>query len=393
MIGHRRRWLGRFSVRVRLTIGYAAVFVVSAAGVLALVNGVTHMSETIRVQPQATTFGSLDEARQRISELTTRVTDLHEQQAGRLLGASVLGLAVAAVASVLVGNAMARRAVRPLQYITATTRRITAADLHERLALDGPRDEVTQLADTIDGLLARLETSFVAQRGFVANASHELRTPLTTMRAALDVAEAKGQPTPATTHTLTSRLRTELDRADQLLDGLLQLARAQRGIAHDPLAHEVVSLGTFAGAALAGHASVIWARRLDVRSLPIAGTTQVAGSSVLLARMVANLVDNAVLHANEGGWLDVSTYDSADHVRLVVENSGPMLDPLTVGDLVQPFRRGGRDRLAAPGSGLGLSIVAAIVAAHGGTTRLSARDEGGLLADITLPVAPEQSTP
>jgi signal transduction histidine kinase len=393
MIGHRPRWRGRLRLRVRLTIGYAALFVVSAAAVLALVNGLAHTSDTIPVEPQGTASGSLEAARLRISELTIRLAQLHEQQSGQLLGASVLALAVASVAAVVVGNAMAGRVIGPLRHITATTRRITAAELHERLAFDGPQDEVRELADTIDGLLARLETAFVAQRSFVANASHELRTPLTTMRAALDVAEAKGQPTLVTTMTLTARIRTELDRADQLLDGLLQLARALRGVTDDRPTHEVVSLGSVADTALAGHASAIAARRLDVRTVPVAGTAQVAGSTVLLARMVANLVDNAVLHGDEGGWLDVATFDDVDHVRLVVENSGPLLDAETVGDLVQPFRRAGGERLPAPGSGLGLSIVNAVVEAHGGTTRLTARGEGGLLVDVTLPVTPKGTIP
>jgi signal transduction histidine kinase len=389
VIGNPARWPGRFPVRVRLTIGYAAAFLVSVAGVLALVNGLALTSDTIPVELPATASDSLAAAQLRVSELTTRLAQLHEQQSSQLLGASLLGLAVAAVASLVVGNSMARRAITPLQDITETTRRITADSLHQRLAFNGPGDELKQLADTIDGLLARLETSFVAQRSFVANASHELRTPLTTMRAALDVAEAKGEPTPATTQTLTLRVRAELDRADQLLDGLLYLARARSGVTNDRSTHEVVSLGTFAEAALAGRSSMIAARRLDLRGVPVTGSAQVVGSTVLLARMVANLVDNAVLHGDDGGWLDVAAYDSADHVRLVVENSGPILDAETVGDLVQPFRRAGGERLAAAGSGLGLSIVEAIVEAHGGTTLLTAREDGGLRADITLPAAPE----
>ena len=142
---------------------------------------------------------------------------------------SVVALAIMAVVSVVLGWFAAHRVLRPLRRMTAATRRISADNLHERLAVPGPADEVKDLADTIDGLLERLEGAFAAQRRFVANASHELRTPLATMRASLDVAKAKPEPAPPQTTALAARLRTELDQVDRLLEGLLVLARAQHG--------------------------------------------------------------------------------------------------------------------------------------------------------------------
>jgi DNA-binding response OmpR family regulator/HAMP domain-containing protein len=153
----------------------------------------------------------------------------HQAVSHQFLLGSVFALGVMTLVSVLVGWVAAGRVLRPLRVMTAATRRISAESLHERLAMPGPGDELKDLADTIDGLLARLESAFAAQRRFVANASHELRTPLATMRASVDVAVAKPGPVPAATLALAGRLRTELDRVDGLLDGLLMLARAQHG--------------------------------------------------------------------------------------------------------------------------------------------------------------------
>ena len=168
-----------------------------------------------------------------------------------------------AVVAALLGWVLAGRALRPLRVITATARRISEDNLDERLAFGGPQDELKDLADTIDGLLERLEGAFAAQRRFVANASHELRTPLATMRASLDVAMAKPEPPPVQTVMLADRLRTELDRIDELLEGFLVLARAQHGALSDRAA---VSLGDLASAALAVRSSAIEARGLTVRA-------------------------------------------------------------------------------------------------------------------------------
>src|SRR5262249_42889034 len=191
--------------------------------------------------------------------------------------------------SAVLGWIIAGRVLRPLRAITAATRRISADSLHERLALPGPRDELTDLADTIDGLLGRLEGAFAAQRRFAANASHELRTPLTTMRASVDVAVANPGPVPEQTIALAGRLRAELDRVDELLDGLLALARAQHGVLPG---RTVLSLGALAAASLAARTGAITARRLTVQHTDSRGAW-VAGSPPLLRRMVDNVIDNA----------------------------------------------------------------------------------------------------
>jgi signal transduction histidine kinase len=312
-----------------------------------------------------------------------RIADLHQ-----LVIESAIALAVMAALSTLLGWIVAGRVLAPLRRITATTREISDTNLHRRLAIAGPRDELRQLADTIDALLGRLEAAFEAQRRFVANASHELRTPLTAMRVAVDVAIAKPDVSPQV-HALDANLRRELDQADQLLASFLVLARAQHGEIRDHTS--VVSLAQLAGDGLAKQDETISAKHIE-RHTALA-CAEVSGSRTLLARMVDNLIDNAVRHNQAHGAINITADTQADQARLIVENDGPLLDQRAVAGLAEPFRRLTPDRTRAPdGHGLGLSIVAAVAAAHGGALELQARDEGGLRARVCLPAATSTST-
>ncbi|WP_153454411.1 sensor histidine kinase [Streptomyces smaragdinus] len=294
-------------------------------------------------------------------------------QAGLVLG-------VMAFVSAALGWVVAGRVLSPLRTMTARTHRISERNLHERLALTGPHDEMTELADTIDGLLARLESAFEAQRRFVANASHELRTPLAMMRTSVDVAVGKPTVPPPVT-VLAGKVREGLDAADRLLEGLLLLARAQAG---RPETADVDATA-LVDAAVTARAAAVEERGLTIESRLIESAV-VRGNATLLASLVDNLVDNAVLHNEPGGWIGI-TVDrpgAGATIRLVVENGGPVLDRRAVAALGQPFQRIGRERTARPGSGLGLSIVAAIAAAHGGRLLLTARADGGLRAEVEL---------
>ena len=378
------------TVRMRLTALYGALFVVSGAVLLAIASGVVVSSSRVSVTAaNQAALSTLQQDQLRIHELQDELASaqaqIHSGVSHGLLVGSAIALGIMTVVSLLLGWLVAGRVLRPLRQMTAATRRISADSLHERLAVTGPGDELKDLADTIDGLLERLEGAFAAQRRFVANASHELRTPLTTMRASVDVAVAKPEPVPAQTIALADRLRAELDRVDGLLDGFLALARAQHG---DLPGQTTLSLEYLAAASLAVRADAIAARHLTVHHTAGSEGTWVTGSQALLCRMVDNVLDNAIGHNRDGGWISVTTGTDGHLACLVVETGGDVLDAGQVSQLAQPFRRLGADRIGSDhGSGLGLSIVDAIAVAHGGTLGLRARAEGGLAVSIGLPLA------
>jgi signal transduction histidine kinase len=388
-MGRMRQRAGRGrTVRLRFTALYAALFLLSGLGLLVLTNllaGVD-LSDTAPAPRPRVPQSSLAAAHARIEALQSQLSDIRAVQSRQLLMGSLIALVVMAALSIVLGRAVAGRVLRPLQTITATTRRISADNLHERLAVAGPADEVKDLADTIDGLLERLEASFAAQRRFVANASHELRTPLATMRAALDVAEAKPEPEPAPPQTLAlaGRLRGELDRVDRLLEGLLVLARAQHGALPDATP---VSLGALVSETVRAHGSDIAVKDLTVEVETDAAW--IAGSPTLLSRMVDNVIDNAIVHNQPGGWIRVATTREHGSAQLTAETGGVVLDPELVARLAEPFQRRAADRTGSDtGSGLGLSIVAAIAGAHGGRLELQARSDGGLRVTVVVPTAP-----
>lgn len=369
------------TVGARFTILYAVVFLVSGIGLLGLTFLLSGGS-TSDVAPAGSppAQGGLSAAQQHIRLLEAQLAEVHRQQARQLLAGSMLALIVMAVVSLLLGRVLAKRVLRPLRIITSATRRISADSLDRRLAVTGPADEVKGLADTIDELLERLEVSFAAQRRFVANASHELRTPLATMRASLDVAVAKPDPA-ASTVRLADRLRVQLDRVDHLIDGFLVLARAQHGELADTAP---VDLGLLVDGALCEMSAEVATKRLSV-TVDVPPGTATQGSPALLARLVGNVVDNAVTHNETNGWVRITGSVSEDETALVVETGGRVFDQREVDRLAQPFERLGRERVGS--SGLGLSIVASVAAAHGGRLALLALAEGGLRVSITLPAA------
>jgi signal transduction histidine kinase len=372
----------RGGIRLRFTVLYMALFLLSGAGLLGITIAV-FVRNTRASMPAGSQQATA--AQQRIAALQAQVGQLQAEQLRQLLTGAVVAFAVMAAVSLILGRTVAGRVLRPLRTITAATRRITADNLHQRLAVAAPHDEVKDLADTIDGLLERLEAAFDAQRLFAANASHELRTPLATMRAALEVAMAKPGVIPASTTTLADRLTGELDQIDHLLDGLLTLARAQHGTPQD-LAE--VPLTRLVSDALDAQAAGIAATGLTVQSR-LDDRVRIRGSRALLTRMVSNVIDNAVTHNQDGGWIRVSVTGDATDARLLVETGGAVLDRAQVGRLARPFHRLGTQRTAsARGSGLGLSIVSAIATTHGGRLDLHAPPEGGLRVTVTLPCSP-----
>ncbi|MBO0810084.1 MAG: HAMP domain-containing protein, partial [Actinobacteria bacterium] len=366
------------TVRTRLTLLYGALFLVSGAALLAIAYTLTWNA----TRPPGTTRGHIIRHaghRRPAHALRAPKTDLlasqHATVMHQLLISCAIALAITAVLSVALGWLVAGRVLRPLRTMTAATQRISDHNLHERLAVGGPADELKQLGDTIDDLLARLEAAFDAQRRFVANASHELRTPLTMMRTALDVATRKpGPPAPGVT-ALAGKIRAGLDKADRLVESFLILARAQHG---GTIRTSTVALDQLAATVLAEHSAAVSDLRLTVEQDH--HHAPVPGNQPLLTHLIGNLIGNAIRHNQPGGWIRIATSTGTGTAELVVENTGPVLDPGRAGELLQPFRRAAPDRTGAggTGAGLGLSIVAAIVATHHGTLDLHARPGGGL---------------
>ena len=386
-----RALLPRRTVRLRLTLLYGGLFVASGAALLAITYVSVERSTGHTISTHA--YGPLRQSTgvraplpklPALAQLQSR--DLARQHASdlhQLLVWSGIALALMAALSIALGWLMAGRVLRPLRTMTASTRRISEASLDQRLAVHGPNDELKELGDTIDGLLSRLEAAFDAQRRFIANASHELRTPLAMMRTSLDVATGKPGTAPPQLTELDHKLREGLGRAEVLLESFLTLARAQNGALQD---HSAVSIDEIAVAAIDARIREIADKRIDVHQ-ELAGA-RVSGSAALLARMVENVIDNAIRHNEPGGWIGIGTDTAAGLARLTVESGGATLDESKVRELARPFTRLGPARTGSQnGVGLGLSIVAAIAAAHSGKLELHARPQGGLGVVIDLPDA------
>jgi signal transduction histidine kinase len=395
-----RRWRERLpqrSVRLRLTLLYGALFLASGAGLLAInyilvrrrytsnffvvsgISGDPGLSiQGAKTAPAPSPFGGVISKQELIAGAqNTSTAALHQ-----LLYQSGIALAIMAVASIWLGWLIAGRALRPLRTITNAAREISASNLHRRLALEGPDDEVKQLANTFDDLLGRLEASFDAQRQFVANASHELRTPLTFERTLVEVALADPNATVDTLRATFERVLAVGEQQERLIEALLTLSRSQRGLDR----REPFDLAVIA-------ADILEARcpEADDRGLRIDTALEPAptsGDPRLGERLVANLVDNAARHNIHGGRIDVATSARAGRAILTIANTGPVIRPDDLDRLYQPFQRLNPDHNGDRyGLGLGLSIVNAIATAHGATIATQALPDGGLEIEVAFPPA------
>jgi signal transduction histidine kinase len=306
------------------------------------------------------------------AEAAQRATDSHQ-----LLVDSGIALAVVGVLAVLAGWLVAGRMLRPIRTITRTARRISSTSLHERLALDGPEDELKELGDTLDDLFARLDAAFEAQRRFVANASHELRTPLTRERALVQV--ALGDPsTPDVWRSTGRELLASNREQERLIEALLTLASSESGLDR----HEQADLADICRTVLPGAAG----ERAGVQVEAALDPAPLEGDPRLIERLVANLVDNAIAHNVPGGRVRISTAAVGDEAVLSVTNSGPVIPAGEIDRLFQAFQRldPGRTR-HRNGHGLGLSIVRAIATAHHATVTARPLPEGGLSVTVAFP--------
>jgi signal transduction histidine kinase len=405
-----RRWprLPRRTVRLKLTALYGGLFLVSTAVLLAVTyvfvanrlpvvtsaqgQGASGLgfTEGSGVREICTVTGNGGLAPGPLSGCATLVQTINGQRTNtlrQLLTASGIALGIMAVVSVALGWLVAGRVLQPLRTITAAARRISASNLHQRLALDGPDDELTELGKTFDGLLARLDASFAAQRQFVANASHELRTPLARQRTLVEVALRDPNATVGSLRAACERVLVTGEEQERLIEALLTLARSQRGLDR----REPLDLAEVTGDAV--QASEPGAQDRGVSLRASLGQAPALGDTRLTGRLAANLLDNAVRHNTTGGWVEVSTGVSSGRSVLAISNTGPVIPPDRVDLMFQPFGRLEATRVSSDGLGLGLSIVTAVAAAHDADLRARPRAGGGLEVEVYFPRPPAPTGP
>jgi signal transduction histidine kinase len=384
------------TIRLRLTMLYATAFFLAGAVLIALTY--FYLDQSLERRPGANAQALVQQflgdrgLRERpiVDRLFSAIAAQAEQQRqdtlrGMLIW-SLVSLGAVGVAACGFGWLLAGRALQPLQNITATARRVADRSLHERIALQGPDDEIKGLADTFDAMLERLDHAFDSQRRFVANASHELRTPLTINRTLIEVA-LDDPEVPESTRRLGATLLEVNQRHERLIDGLLVLASSQQLTRRNRVdLAEVAWRAVSATQAAARQAGV----EVTTRLVP----SYMTGDADLLERLAGNLIDNAIRY-NRGdrGWVIVTVSSDNGYAWLSVENPGPVIPESAVDEIFEPFRRmrfgdritDVRESPGGQGAGLGLSIVRSIAAAHHGDVRAVARPEGGLTVTLVVP--------
>ena len=381
------------TVRLRLTLLYSGLFLASGVALLATTYLLFRSSTGVDlIVPTGTLHGpsspgghngalpnpdAIRQVRQMYAAALARNTHgLHQG-----LIQSGIALAIMTAVSIALGWLVAGRVLRPLRTMTATTRQISERNLNERLALSGPRDELKDLADTVDGLLARLEAHVAEQRRFAANASHELRTPLALTQTLLDV--ARKDPN-RVNGDLVDHLHAVNTRAIDLTEALLLLSRADQ----QSFVREHVDLSLIAEEATETLLPLAEKRGVSIETSGV--MTSTSGSHALLLQLTTNLVHNAIVHNLPAqGTVRVTTGVDHEGAVLTVENTGEELTPPLVATLAEPFQRGtARIRADHGGVGLGLAIVNSIAQAHHGALTLTPRAAGGLCVTVRLPAAP-----
>ncbi len=377
-----RRVLPRPTLRLRLTLFNGALLV--GAGLLVLVLGWLVVRHALHTRDRLLPGSTVVRADGRVLDAAEYTEQVSAGTQRDVLRDGLPALAVIGLVGGAAGYLVAGRTLRPLRQVTATAQRLSGENLQQRIRLAGPRDEVAELADTFNAMLDRIGAAFDSQRRFVANASHELRTPLAVMRTEVEVTLADPAADIAEYRRMAGVVREASTRANGLVDALLVLARSDAGVTR-------LVRGQPADLAAACAVALASVGRDAVRSGLVAAAdlrpAPVVGDPSLLDRLVGNLVENAVRYNHPGGRLWVRTGVADGHATLLVANTGPVVPPAEVAGLFEPFRRAGPERTGSAGAGLGLSIVRAVCAAHGGSVDARARPGGGLEVTARLPAA------
>ncbi|CAL9566198.1 Adaptive-response sensory-kinase SasA [Streptomyces sp. enrichment culture] len=390
-------WL-RPTIRIRLTLLYGGMFLIAGILLLSIIyllaaqalregNALPFKIVSISGQkvvvssPTCPGVGPEQTVDQFHAAIQACMLEQRRHALDDLLSRSLMALLGLSVIAFAFGYAMAGRVLSPLGKITRTARRVVGSDLTRRIELDGPDDELKELADTFDEMLDRLERAFTAQQRFVANASHELRTPLAINRTLLEV-HLSDPGAPVELQQLGKTLLATNERSEQLVEGLLLLARSENQIVE----RKPVDLAEVASRAIDQARAEAAAKGVEIRGERASAVVQ--GNGVLLERIALNLVQNAVRYnVPEDGWVEVTTEAVPGHAVLVVSNTGPVVPAYEVDNLFEPFRRLRTERTGSDkGVGLGLSIARSVARAHGGRITAVPRDGGGLVMRVTLPL-------
>ncbi|MDF3290074.1 sensor histidine kinase [Streptomyces silvisoli] len=388
-------WL-RPTIRIRLTVLYGGMFLI--AGVLLLLiiyllaAQAMHSGDEApfrlysgKVQITSNTCPGLSDPSLTTSNFNDALDQCmraqREHALSDLLRRSLLALLGLTVVAFAFGYVMAGRVLAPLGRIMRTARAVAGSDLSRRIEMDGPDDELKELADTFDDMLDRLGRSFESQRRFVSNASHELRTPLAINRTLLEVQLADPNASPDLQQLGKTLLATNL-RSEQLVEGLLLLARSDNEVVE----RKPVDLAEVATQALDQTRAEAVAKGVELRGENLRPAV-VRGSGVLLERIALNLVQNAVRYNAPDGWVEVNTATEDGQAVLTVANTGPVVPAYELDNIFEPFRRLRTERTHSDkGVGLGLSIVRSVARAHGGSITATPRDGGGLVMRVAIPL-------
>ncbi|MFG2030202.1 sensor histidine kinase [Streptomyces sp. NPDC048825] len=384
-------WL-RPTIRIRLTLLYGGMFLIAGILLLSIIYLLAAQALDVgsnlpfkivegKVASETCNFPESAPPSEFNSAMNECVNLQRRHALDDLLSRSLLALLGLAVIAFAFGYAMAGRVLAPLGRMTRTARAVAGSDLSRRIELDGPDDELKELADTFDDMLERLQRAFTAQQRFVGNASHELRTPLAINRTLLEV-HLSDPGAPVELQQLGKTLLATNERSEQLVEGLLLLARSDNQI----IERKAVDLAEVASQAIDQVRAEADANGVAIRGerAPVV----VQGNGVLLERIALNLVQNAVRYnVPKDGWVEVTTQAQHGQAIFVVSNTGPVVPAYEIDNLFEPFRRLRTERTGSDkGVGLGLSIARSVARAHGGHISAEPREGGGLVMRVTLPI-------